>query len=80
MKINVNAKVSIEVQYKDVLAFLQEEKLSPEQHDNIIQECLRRKKGFFTLPDQQKFEIFEQYKDTMSPEEMEKRFTSQTNK
>jgi hypothetical protein len=75
MKINVSAEVTFDVQYKDVMGFLQEEKLTQNQYDSIIQECMKLKKGFFTIPDQQKLEIFQQYKDSMTAEEMEQRLT-----
>jgi hypothetical protein len=58
-----------------VLAFLIEEKLQPEQYDLIIQEAMRRKKGYFSLSDQLKYETFEKVKEKFTSEEFEKRLT-----
>lgn len=73
MKITATATLEIEVEIKDVLTFLMEDKLQPEQYDMIILEALRRKKGYFTLSDQMKYEIFEGAKERFTPEELEQR-------
>lgn len=73
MKIKVKADIELEVQLPDVLAFLQEDKLNKEQYDTIILEAMRRKKGFFTMNDQAKYELFESVKDKFSVAELEAR-------
>jgi hypothetical protein len=73
MKIKVKAEVELEVQLKDVLSFLQEESINTNDLDKVIQEALRKKKGFYTMSDQMKFELFEHYKERYTPEELEKR-------
>ena len=73
MKISASATVHFEVEVKDVLAFLSEDKLTHDQYDTIILECMRRKKGYFTMSDQVKYELFESSKDRYTPEELEQR-------
>lgn len=75
MKIAVEAKVELEVEIKDVLAFLIEEKLTAHQYDLIIIEAQRRKKGYFTMNDQAKYELFERAKENFTVEELEKRLS-----
>jgi hypothetical protein len=73
MKLKVKADIELEVQLPDVLAFLQEDKLTPEQLDTVVVEAMRRKKGFYTVEDQMKYELFDQYKDKYTAMEFEKR-------
>ena len=73
MKLKVKAEVDFEIQLKDVLSFLMEDKLSPQQYDAIIMEANKRKQGFWTMNDQQKIEIFDQHKSRFTAEEIERR-------
>ena len=73
MKLTASASIELELQMKDVLAFIIDEKLTEQQYDLIILEALRRKKGYFTMNDQEKFEIFEREKDKFTPTEFELR-------
>lgn len=73
MKLTASATVEIQVELKDVIAFMSEEKLTDTQYDIIVLEALRRKKGYFTMSDQMKYEIFERLKEKFTPEEFEQR-------
>jgi len=76
MKLNVKASVELDVELKDVLAFVITEDLTEPQMNAIVQEVLRKKKGFYSMEDQMKFEIFEREKEKWTATELEQRLTA----